>query len=291
PITTTEFDSALEASKVDEPRIPTRSLPSLRLEIPDRIYIDRRLFAPIDIDITPIRYRPSTSTTSFGGLTRLNNVGISSSLLAPGIPPFAPAASKTRDNPQAFRELTANKRSGVPPPKRVVRPLPAPTQIPGPSVDIPQVSYRTSQTKLHQIPQPGTDAIPPSQFGVTPFTSASFSSSQPIPHPDVTTQRDVKDNDEHVVSISRSMTTQQIVSHLITHGCNDLSNAVQLSTFGEHPVSHGGFSDIYRGNLLDGTLVAVKSLRISLESLSQNPKHLKCVQICEGLEYLHQIGI
>ncbi|CAE6479600.1 unnamed protein product, partial [Rhizoctonia solani] len=152
----------------------------------------------------------------------------------------------------------------------------------------------------------------------------------------------------HPVSISRFMTAQEVVSRLVAHGCDDLSTAIKASTFGEYPISHGGCSDIYRGQLQDGSRVAIKLLRISLESLNENPKHLKhaarelhtwgkckhpsiipllglalfrgtigmispwmgqgslphylkrtpganrhslCIQICEGLAYLHHIGI
>ncbi|CUA74299.1 poly(A) polymerase [Rhizoctonia solani] len=152
----------------------------------------------------------------------------------------------------------------------------------------------------------------------------------------------------HPVPISRFMTAQEVVSHLVAHGCDDLSTTIKTSTFDEHPISHGGCSDIYRGQLQDGSRVAIKSLRISLESLNENPKHLKhaarelhtwskckhpniipllglalfrgrigmvspwmgqgilphylkrtpsanrhslCIQICEGLAYLHHIGI
>ncbi|CUA76262.1 hypothetical protein RSOLAG22IIIB_12174 [Rhizoctonia solani] len=145
--------------------------------------------------------------------------------------------------------------------------------------------------------------------------------------------------------ISRQMAIQEVVSHLIAHGCQDLTNNIDHAKFAEHPVSHGGFSDIYRGRLFDNKQVAIKTLRISL---SENAKHLKhaarevhtwgkcthpnilqlyglavfrgrigmvspwmengnlprylkqtpsadrrnlCLQICDGLSYLHKIGI
>lgn len=148
--------------------------------------------------------------------------------------------------------------------------------------------------------------------------------------------------------ISRKMDASEVVSQLVAHGCQDLTSTLILSSFGEYPVSHGGFSDIYRGLLLNGTQVAVKALRVSVDSMSKDPKHLKhaarelhmwarcrhpnviplfglaifrdrigmiapwmkygnllhyfekvpnadrlniCVQICEGLSYLHRIQI
>ncbi|KAG8733305.1 Adaptor for signal transduction [Ceratobasidium sp. 423] len=76
-------------------------------------------------------------------------------------------------------------------------------------------------------------------------------------------------------SINKKMDASEVVSQLVNHGCEDLTGELDLSSFGEHPASHGGLSDIYRGLLLNGTRVAVKALRVSVESLSQDPKHLK----------------
>ncbi|CAE6493226.1 unnamed protein product [Rhizoctonia solani] len=148
--------------------------------------------------------------------------------------------------------------------------------------------------------------------------------------------------------ISKHMGIPEVASHLVAHGCKDLSRNVDLSTFADHPISQGGFSDVYRGRLSDGTLVAVKTIRIMIKNMGPDPKHLKhaarelhtwgkcnhpnivpllglvvfrgrigmvspwmqrgnlsqyleltpeanrhyiCVQICEGLAYLHQIGV
>ncbi|CAE6514133.1 unnamed protein product [Rhizoctonia solani] len=91
--------------------------------------------------------------------------------------------------------------------------------------------------------------------------------------------------------ISRAMTIPEVVSHLVVHGCQNLTDALNHPTFSQHPVSHGGFSDVYCGRLLNATQVAVKALRVSIQSIAENPKHLKCIQICEGLSHLHEIEI
>ncbi|CAE7104829.1 unnamed protein product [Rhizoctonia solani] len=148
--------------------------------------------------------------------------------------------------------------------------------------------------------------------------------------------------------ISRTMTIPEVISHLVAHGCWNLTDTLNYATFSQHPVSHGGFSDVYRGHLLNTTQVAVKALRVSIQSIAENPKHLKqaarelhtwskckhpnvlqllgfavfrdriamvspwmgqgnlhrylertsdanrcslCIQICEGLSHLHDIGI
>ncbi|CAE6399658.1 unnamed protein product [Rhizoctonia solani] len=75
--------------------------------------------------------------------------------------------------------------------------------------------------------------------------------------------------------LSRKMAAREVVSHLVAHGCRDLSGELDLASFGEYPVSHGGLSDIYRGELLDGARVAVKVLRVSIDNISREPKHLK----------------
>ncbi|KAF8718912.1 kinase-like protein, partial [Rhizoctonia solani] len=148
--------------------------------------------------------------------------------------------------------------------------------------------------------------------------------------------------------IGVSMTIRQVITHLVEHGCPDLANDVDHTTFGEHPTSNGGFSDVYRGYLHNKAKVAIKVLRISAEALATEPKHLKhaarelhtwskcthpnvlrlyglvefrnrigmvsawmeqgnlprylqetpdvdrcnlCIQICDGLSFMHQIGI
>ncbi|CAE6469551.1 unnamed protein product [Rhizoctonia solani] len=153
---------------------------------------------------------------------------------------------------------------------------------------------------------------------------------------------------ENLLTLSRTMAAQEVVSRLVARGCDDLSHVLNLPSFSDYPVSHGGISDIYQGQLSDGTTVAVKVLRVSIDSIALGSKHLKhaarelytwnrckhpnimpllglavfrdrigmvapwmnngnlpkylkrvpgvnrynmCVQICEGLSYLHQIEI
>ncbi|KAF8755442.1 GAT domain [Rhizoctonia solani] len=81
--------------------------------------------------------------------------------------------------------------------------------------------------------------------------------------------------DFHEILISRTMDVREVVSHLVAHGCQDLSARLDESSFGEYPVAHGGFSDIYHGRLLDSTRVAVKALRVSVDSITKEPKHFK----------------
>ncbi|CAE6433404.1 unnamed protein product [Rhizoctonia solani] len=75
--------------------------------------------------------------------------------------------------------------------------------------------------------------------------------------------------------ISRKMAAQEVVSLLVAHGCQDLSEGLDLASFSEYPLFHGGFSDIYRGQLLSGTRIALKALRVSGDSINRDPKHVK----------------
>ncbi|KAF8670452.1 hypothetical protein RHS04_08605 [Rhizoctonia solani] len=77
------------------------------------------------------------------------------------------------------------------------------------------------------------------------------------------------------VPISKVMSINDVVSHLVAHGCQDMANDVDRATLSKYPISHGGLSDIYRGRLLDNTHVAIKTLRVSVSTLTENPKHLK----------------
>ncbi|KAH7325454.1 kinase-like domain-containing protein [Rhizoctonia solani] len=64
------------------------------------------------------------------------------------------------------------------------------------------------------------------------------------------------------VVISSSMPISELVTRLSRHGCQDITNQLDLSKFSRTAVSTGGFGDVYHGTLQDGTQVAVKCLRL-----------------------------
>ncbi|KAH7338986.1 kinase-like domain-containing protein [Rhizoctonia solani] len=68
------------------------------------------------------------------------------------------------------------------------------------------------------------------------------------------------------------MSISEIIAYLVKDGCNNLSSKINWDTFSKNPICQGGFGDIYRGNLLDGTCVAVKTARFVTD---RDPKHLK----------------
>ncbi|CAE6401205.1 unnamed protein product [Rhizoctonia solani] len=62
--------------------------------------------------------------------------------------------------------------------------------------------------------------------------------------------------------ISGSMSIPEILIRLGRHGCQDITNQLDLSKFGRAAVSTGGFGDVYYGALQDGTRVGAKCLRL-----------------------------
>ncbi|KAG8701683.1 hypothetical protein FRC09_005196 [Ceratobasidium sp. 395] len=75
--------------------------------------------------------------------------------------------------------------------------------------------------------------------------------------------------------ITSTTTLEQIVRHLGTRGCANLTDQLDLIACSTHPVSSGGFGDIYRCKLKDNMDVAIKTLRLYVDSSEQSQKHLK----------------
>ncbi|CAE6440078.1 unnamed protein product [Rhizoctonia solani] len=186
---------------------------------------------------------------------------------------------------------------------------------------------------------------------IPPTSVNSYSNTIPAtPFSDAKSAEDdlSKSNISAANGISREMSASEVISLLVEHGCLDITSALQIPAFKEHPVSHGGFGDIFYGELSNGKRVAVKALRISAGGLAGSPTHFRqaarelhiwskcnhpnvmpllglavfrgrigmvspwlsngnlpnyletargvnrhqlCVEICEGLSYLHEIGI
>lgn len=70
---------------------------------------------------------------------------------------------------------------------------------------------------------------------------------------------------------------EDIIGALAKRGCADLTSSIDFTTC-DYPYAGGGFCDVYRGALHDGTSVAIKSLKIygsQLERDSQGQRLLK----------------
>ncbi|KDN49836.1 hypothetical protein RSAG8_01902, partial [Rhizoctonia solani AG-8 WAC10335] len=57
------------------------------------------------------------------------------------------------------------------------------------------------------------------------------------------------------------MTCTDVVALLTKHGCADLSSSLDVTFSSEHPVANGGLGDVFKGQLIDGTSVAIKTIR------------------------------
>ncbi|CUA67872.1 ATP-dependent RNA helicase FAL1 [Meyerozyma guilliermondii ATCC 6260] [Rhizoctonia solani] len=73
---------------------------------------------------------------------------------------------------------------------------------------------------------------------------------------------------------SSQMTSLDMFQCLINHGCDDLTNLICPEKYSSCRVAEGAFGDIWKGELQDGTAVAVKVLRFALVSDSGG-KNLK----------------
>ncbi|KAG8696653.1 hypothetical protein FRC08_007015 [Ceratobasidium sp. 394] len=75
--------------------------------------------------------------------------------------------------------------------------------------------------------------------------------------------------------ISQFMPANEIVRHLTEHRCQDITDRLDASSCGSQPVSWGGFGEVFFGNLLDGTEVAIKTARDLISPSDESRKSLK----------------
>ncbi|KAF8751209.1 RasGEF domain [Rhizoctonia solani] len=64
---------------------------------------------------------------------------------------------------------------------------------------------------------------------------------------------------------------RDIIRRLARHGCENLTGHVNEASFSEMPVTGGGFGNVFCGNLLSGLPVSIKTPRICLDTLDNNP--------------------
>ncbi|KAF8594766.1 kinase-like protein [Ceratobasidium sp. AG-I] len=70
------------------------------------------------------------------------------------------------------------------------------------------------------------------------------------------------------------MSSLEVIACLADHGCENLTDVLDTHSCSEFPVSGGGFGDVYRGKLSDGCAIAIKTMRLEINSHEQR-KHLK----------------
>ncbi|KAG8736707.1 hypothetical protein FRC12_017486, partial [Ceratobasidium sp. 428] len=69
---------------------------------------------------------------------------------------------------------------------------------------------------------------------------------------------------------------EEIVLHLNKRGCPDLTDEMDPASYSHAPVNGGGLGDIYKGELKNGTAVAIKVIRSASNPLDEAvQKHLK----------------
>ncbi|KAG8699510.1 hypothetical protein FRC09_006579, partial [Ceratobasidium sp. 395] len=79
----------------------------------------------------------------------------------------------------------------------------------------------------------------------------------------------------HLAVISSFMTIHQTIQHLCEHGCQDVTERLDIDSSSTFPLSSGGFGDVYRGRFKDATPIAIKTMRLQISSTELGQKSLK----------------
>ena len=69
-----------------------------------------------------------------------------------------------------------------------------------------------------------------------------------------------------------------MVARLGDHGCENMTQLLDYSSFSTQPISSGGFGDVYRGMLTEGVQVAIKTMRVHVHS-EEDHKPLKVASL------------
>ncbi|KAH7320329.1 kinase-like domain-containing protein [Rhizoctonia solani] len=123
--------------------------------------------------------------------------------------------------------------------------------------------------------------------------------------------------------ITGAMLIEDILAHLTHHGCEDVTDKLEIESSSSYPVTNGGFGDVYRVSLHDGRQLAFKCVRLRVGADLDGQKYLQfrgqlamvspwvengdlkrfigcypkvdrcalCVQVADGVTYLHGRGI
>ncbi|KAG9089374.1 hypothetical protein FRC06_001576 [Ceratobasidium sp. 370] len=123
-------------------------------------------------------------------------------------------------------------------------------------------------------PAPSPSIIPPNEFEEKASHVPPETNPQQIPG-DGLSANPFPSTPQNPVLISRVMPTSEVVAHLGNHGCKDITDQLDLASSSDFPVSNGGFGDVYKVKLRNGTQVAVKTMRAQVDSTDEGAKHLK----------------
>lgn len=75
---------------------------------------------------------------------------------------------------------------------------------------------------------------------------------------------------EHQDIVGTTTLVRRLIDRLVRRDCLDITSSIDLHNCGGFPISGGGFSDVYRGTLYDGTSVAIKSQRAYARTGEEN---------------------
>ncbi|CAE6480943.1 unnamed protein product [Rhizoctonia solani] len=77
------------------------------------------------------------------------------------------------------------------------------------------------------------------------------------------------------ITITSTMPVEDILAQFVRSGCKDLTRQLETCQLSQHPVSNGGFGDIYRGTLPNGQQVGLKCLRLQVGASEDDKRHLR----------------
>ncbi|CUA77044.1 Kelch repeat-containing protein 2 [Saccharomyces cerevisiae S288c] [Rhizoctonia solani] len=96
--------------------------------------------------------------------------------------------------------------------------------------------------------------------------------------------------------ITAEMSVIEILERLVAHGCQDITQELDLSKVSDNPIASGEFSDVYRATLRTGKVVALKCRRLSagtLEEIRASVVHaaheIYLLSKCQSLDYIVEL--
>ncbi|KAF8595657.1 WD40 repeat-like protein [Ceratobasidium sp. AG-I] len=90
-------------------------------------------------------------------------------------------------------------------------------------------------------------------------------------------------------SVSSKMSPQDMFRCLVKHGCTDLSSAMHPDRYSSAPMARGGFGDIWKGELTNGMVVAIKCMFLH-QALVSDWKGAKVCLIFFATTFVHPIN-
>ncbi|CUA68849.1 protein tyrosine kinase, putative [Rhizoctonia solani] len=75
--------------------------------------------------------------------------------------------------------------------------------------------------------------------------------------------------------ITSEMNSECVMAYLVQHGCNNITDDLDLQNCNNYPLMRGGFGTVYQGMLKDGQLVAIKCIESSIIHDTNVPEYGK----------------